>query len=422
MIESDKKPLIGVFPCFEGMGENYPYLKIAKRYEEIGGKVVIFSHGGEYEYMAKEYGFDVVRIKPIGNGGFLTNFLMQRNERDVIKLIEDEAMVYKNAGIEALLQSNVFFDCLLAPKVAEIPIISLVAGSSIPSFLRTHATYPDSSENFFTILLPQFFKNYLARWYLQNYSGPIIKKMNRIANNLGIDHRFRCMRDLVVGDLTLISDDINFLDLKPTREFPAKNFVGPILPNIGYIRESQRLDSDIKKHLKRPGKHILITMGSSFTWKEIFLRILDFLNDTEYNVIATNVAILKEDEIPDFSDNILIKKFITEVNILHSKVDLSIIHGGRGTVYSSVYAGKPVIGFPLHYEQQYNLDNLVRHGIAIRLSKTFFSEKKLSEAIKEILNNYDKYLKNAQALSKKITEPKGAINAANRIAEFLERS
>lgn len=72
-------------------------------------------------------------------------------------------------------------------------------------------------------------------------------------------------------------------------------------------------------------------------------------------------------------------------------------------------------------EQHLNLDNLVRHGVALRLSKTFFKEKNLLNAIEEIFANYDKYLNNAQALAQKLPKPEGDKNAARRVVEILQQ-
>ena len=47
MINLDKKPLIGFFPGFFDIGETYPLIKIAQCYQKEGGKIVIFSHGGD---------------------------------------------------------------------------------------------------------------------------------------------------------------------------------------------------------------------------------------------------------------------------------------------------------------------------------------------------------------------------------------
>ena len=90
------------------------------------------------------------------------------------------------------------------------------------------------------------------------------------------------------------------------------------------------------------------------------MRSLKALNQTDYNVIATYTSILNEEELPKLNDNILLKKFIPNIAKLNQMVDLAIIHGGRGTVYTAAYSGKPAIGIPLHSEQQHNLDNLAQ--------------------------------------------------------------
>ncbi|MDH7516900.1 MAG: glycosyltransferase [Candidatus Thermoplasmatota archaeon] len=155
--------------------------------------------------------------------------------------------------------------------------------------------------------------------------------------------------------------------------------------------------------------------------RNFFLKILKILNETEYNVIATYTTILNENDLPNLNENILLKKFIPDITSLSKRTDLAIIHGGHGTVYTAAYSGKPIIGIPLHIEQQYNLDCLVRHASAIRLSKTFFKEKNLLNAIEKIFSSYDTYLHNAQILSQRLPKPEGDKNAAKRIIEILNQ-
>lgn len=422
MIKLDKKPLIGFFPGFFDFGETYPLIKIAKRYQELGGEVVVFSHGGKYEYLAEEQGFKIIRIKPIANRIDNTRYFLERNDEDLIRMIRSEALVYRNAGIKALVQTSSYFDCLLASRAAKIPLITVISGTLIPPYYwANHATYPDNKENYFTRLVPKYLKNQITNWYTLKFKGPITKKFNRIAKKIEINNRFKYFQDIRLGDYTLISDDIEFLGLKPTGDFPAENYIGPILSDEPF-KQRAIIDDDIENHLKRPGKSILVTMGSSFIMKELFLRVLKFLNHTDYNVIATYTSILNDNELPELNDNILLKKFITNITEINQKVDLAIIHGGRGTVYTAAYSGKPSIGFPLNGEQQYNIDNLVRHGMAIRLSKTFFQEEKLLSAIKEIFKNYNTYLKNGQILSKKLPRSEGDKKAANRILKITTQS
>jgi hypothetical protein len=61
----DKKPLIGFFPLFYNLAETCRGVLIAKRYMELGGEAIFFSHGGDYEYLAKDIGCEVIRVNPI---------------------------------------------------------------------------------------------------------------------------------------------------------------------------------------------------------------------------------------------------------------------------------------------------------------------------------------------------------------------
>ncbi|KYK25318.1 hypothetical protein AYK24_05100 [Thermoplasmatales archaeon SG8-52-4] len=418
MIKSDTKPLIGFFPGFFDLGESYPIIKIAKRYKKLGGKIVIFSHGGNYEYLAGEQGFEIIKIEPILSGPNQIKYFQKESDENIIKLIKNQALIYQNAQIEALVQTSSYLDCLIAPIYAKIPLISIISGILAPPYIQAnYATYPDNFENNFTRFVPKYVKNRVNKWYTLNYRGPIAKKINRIAKKINININFKRFHDIILGNHTLFCDDINFLGVKPTKRFPQKNYIGPILSDDIFKTHIIK-DDDIEKHLNRLGKSILLTMGSSKVMRGIFLETLKTLNQTNYNVIATYTDLLNEEEIPNLNDNILMKKFIPNIIELSKRVDLVIVHGGRGTIYNAAYSGKPAIGIPLNGEQQYNIENLVRKGTAKLLSKTYFRKEMLLKAIIEIFDNYNTYLKKAEILSKSLPKPEGDINAARRILEI----
>lgn len=412
-------PVLGVFPRFYGMGESYPLVKVAENYINLGGEVIFFTHGGEYDRQVRDLGCKVISVEPMIKN--TTQFFKNHSDREIIEIIQKEAEIYKKSNIDALVQTNVFFGCILAARLAKIPLISLISGTFIPPYAYQNKTiYLDVLDIMPTRYLPKFIKIGIYKLTLLLYKGPVTKKFNRISKKLGLKIRFRNKLELIKGDYTIVCDNLDFLGIKPTRDFPRENFVGPIIPQMKLSKEEEKLDSDIEKFLQKPGKKILLSFGSSTQWKKTFLKIIKTLDNTEYNVIALYTTILTEDELPDVGDNIIFKKFVKNIYGLSSRVDLKIIHGGRGTVYNSIYNGKPIIGYPLHFEQEGNLDNLRRFGSAIKLSRVNFSQDSLLKSIKIIFDNYDEYHSNAKKLANLFPPPAGDKQAVKRILEILK--
>jgi UDP:flavonoid glycosyltransferase YjiC (YdhE family) len=79
--------------------------------------------------------------------------------------------------------------------------------------------------------------------------------------------------------------------------------------------------------------------------------------------------------------------------------DISVIHGGIGTVMTACLAGKPVVGVSMMIEQEANIDCLVRKGFAIRIRKNRLTPEKLCQAIETLLSDPDAQRK-AQAFQK----------------------
>jgi UDP:flavonoid glycosyltransferase YjiC (YdhE family) len=77
-----------------------------------------------------------------------------------------------------------------------------------------------------------------------------------------------------------------------------------------------------------------------------------------------------------------------------------------------------VIGIPMQFEQQYNIDMLVREGTAIRLSKNLFRERDLISAIDTILSRYEYFRSRAEALADRLPAVDGARRGAERIREI----
>jgi UDP:flavonoid glycosyltransferase YjiC (YdhE family) len=418
----NSKPLIGFFPLSVCIGDTFPLVKIAKEYMKTGGKVIFFSHGGEYEKMINELGCEIIKVEPYypkETSLFVIVRDLFQGEK-LARAVKEEIKVFKETEIRLLITSFNLPSSISA-RVVKIPLVFLHSGTISPPYFESgYATFPEESEVFFTRMIPDYFKNLFYNWHMLRTKG-FVKQLNVVAKSYNIPP-FKRYLDIIYGDHYFLCDDLGFLGLNPTPDFSAENFIGPILPDDFPKNNSNGFDKKIINHLRRPGRFILLTMGSSRHWKNIFLKILHCLNQTEYNVIATYTNILRENEIPKLNDNILLSKYIKNISEINKKVDLAIIHGGRGTVYTAAYSGRPTIGFPLHHEQQFYLDNLARHKCSLRLSRKFFKEKDLLDSIEKIFNNYNFYLKNSQLLANKLEKPIGAKKAVKRLIEIYNNT
>ena len=427
MKKSDDKPLVGFFPLSYNLAETGRAVLVAKRYMELGGRVVFFSHGGKYEYLIQEFGFDLIKVNPRYTDEMVKEIVsINRGEKPGVpykvsflrEAIKGEIDAFKKTDVKMVV-SFVNLPCSISTRAIDIPLICV---SPAPG--RFHLGVPDNFENFLTRLIPTAVKIPISN-YLLDHTKKFLKPFNIVAGEHNLKP-FSSTVEVVYGDITLGTNFLEFINVFPDQQmFPDEDYVGIIsLKEIFSDRfsknELKKVETEIRKHLARPGKSILLTMGSSGN-KEIYLKILRILNKTSYNVIAVYANILKEDEIPHLNDNILLLNFVPSIERLHKMIDISIIHGGQGTVFAAAYAGKPVIGLPMNFEQYLNLEKMVGHGVGFILSRKFFNEKEFIKTMDKIINNYNNYLIKAVNLSKKLPKPRGDTNSARRILEILKQ-
>lgn len=427
-MSSDKKPLVGFFPLSYNLAETGRAVMIAKRYKELGGDIVFFSHGGEYEYLARYLECDVVRVEPSHTEDFIERFVRicrgdQRGlpyTKTVLReFVQNEIEAYKQTGVEMIVTTH-NYPCSISARAANLPLVSVMTGPG--SF---HLSFPDEYENAVTRLLPRSVKIIVLNW-LSSRSKKFLKPFNVVAREYNIKP-FKSTENMANGDVTLVTNFLKFINIFPHQQhFPAENYIGIILleelfANNFPAKKAKAINDEIQTHLEKSGKSILLSMGSSGD-KTLFLNILQILNKTPHKVIAVYANNLKDNELPELNDNILLKKFVPSIAQLHKTVDLAIIHGGQGTVYTAAYAGKPIIGIPMQSEQHLNLEKMVGHGTGLMLSKKYFKQQTLLTAINTIFDNYDHFLKHAQDLAQKLPKPEGDKNAAKQILEIARKN
>ena len=126
-------------------------------------------------------------------------------------------------------------------------------------------------------------------------------------------------------------------------------------------------------------------MGSSGT-REIVARIVESFEGKPYRVIAPVKFQLCQMPNAHIPQNVLVTDWVPALQV-NKMADLTVIHGGIGTVMTAALAGKPVVGVGMQMEQVANLACLERLGFAIRIRKSRNPSREVQEAIAKLLKD-----------------------------------
>ena len=133
---SDNKPLVGFFPLSYNLAETGRAVMIAKRYRELGGTVVFFSHGGEYEYLMRGLGFKIVKVSPCYTKDFVRRYeSIARGERKGMpytesvlqEFVQNEIEAYKKTDVQ-LIVSTKNYPSSISARAANIPLVCITTG------------------------------------------------------------------------------------------------------------------------------------------------------------------------------------------------------------------------------------------------------------------------------------------------------
>jgi len=102
-------------------------------------------------------------------------------------------------------------------------------------------------------------------------------------------------------------------------------------------------------------------MGSSALPRYLRMAALA-LRDSGHNVVIATTSILDPAELEPLPENVYATRYLPAPQV-NELADVTVIHGGQGTVQMACWAGTPAVGVALQFEQQANLDMLARAGM-----------------------------------------------------------
>lgn len=369
-------------PAAFNLAETSRCIEVAKALKD-DFNVVFMSYGGEFENLIEEEGFKLekihLRLTPEQIEHFYKvdqgeKFGEMFSQNQIEQYVEAEIRVIKKYQPAAIVTG---FDLIasISSRVASTTLIWLTQSTwDLKQMVKLGlGSYTDDFDLPVFRFLPECVKIWLTFKMLDVFGGVVVKPFNKVAKKYGIK-QFDRIEDLWQGDYNLLAEPEGF---SGKTEIPSSyHYIGPLIAKI-----NTPVPDEIK-NLSKDKPVVYFAMGSSGR-TQVIKKILEGFKGQPFNVIAPVKKKLEGLNI-DIPENVLVTGWLPALKA-SKMADLSVIHGGVGTVMTAALAGRPVVGIGMMYEQEYNIECLVRKGFAMRISRNLLTSEVLNSTIKSLL-------------------------------------
>ena len=100
------------------------------------------------------------------------------------------------------------------------------------------------------------------------------------------------------------------------------------------------------------------------------------------------------------------------------QVQVAVTMGGQGSVQTAMSSGTPLVGLPLHPEQDLNVDLAARQGMALAVAPRYADTPRLTEAVKRVVTD-TRFATSAERVKGWYAGVDGAGRAADAIRRYL---
>ncbi|MEG0309132.1 MAG: glycosyltransferase [Clostridium sp.] len=332
-----------------------------------------FSYGGQFEHLVTDEGFILHNLTPIEDDAKIQLlWKIDRGETfkepwtydELKERVKNEiALINELKPAFAFLGSVLTFS--LSCNITNTKLFNLIPISMSRPYLE--------SVQSINPYLPKYI-NKIICWTALNIPL-LMKNFNKIAKEYGLKKRSNLL-ELWEGDINIVAD-IKELSLLKT------------LPQNWYYSGAlfAHLNTDIPANVlnilnNSTKKKVYFAMGSSAN-RDILLKALSAFQDIDVTVIAPIKSHLKpNDNIPS---NVIVTDWLPALEVT-KMVDVAVIHGGQGTVQTTVLAGVPFVGIGMQPEQDMNIYVYKQFGNALQIRKSKVSKQSIKTNIEKLLN------------------------------------
>jgi len=398
-----------MFPYANHLGGTQPLVAIGGALRDAGHRV-IFAARGKCRAYVEECGFDVedvIELDPQRSVAYINKSSLDYHTRESIaEFVEQETALIRKHHADAVVD-------LHRPTLA---LSAMLTGTPRAVLCNTVLTRYYAGEKFLpeshplssvVKYLPESILKPVSAWAEEKLFQSWIRPYNAYLKGRS-DKRYASMKDLFEGDATILMDASEFA---PSIELPPHvHAVGPLVHEQADKVPAwyARLD---------PGKRsIFVYLGS---YGEQFTRVVEYLSkllgrSNDYQIVAATGGLYgyAGAECPP---NVIVSDYVPASLVLSRNCDAMITHGGRGSIYSALQHGVPLIGIPNQGEQEWNLDAVERHGLGRKLSAKRISFDAFGDALHAVLDE-PQFRENARAFRERLMNYDGVRTASRIIA------
>lgn len=381
--------LILFLPYAHQLGTTFGLIELANLFSNLGDEIV-FAGEGPYIKLAKTSGFKVISLIEIpfkkyrkvvdsGNINFHNKTTLDEHVKAEITLLKE----LKPNLVITQGRTSTIIGC----RILNIPYISLTV-----SFLTEYYDLPYEIPETFSLypltkipLLGQIMNRNAKRFVISKATNAA-KAYNTILKKYKMPP-IRSMYDAYAGEyLTLIPESKL---LFPINNLAPKNkyiFTGPLQNRT----DIHPIPSWIAKAKEKDGKFVYLSMGSSSDklYPYMLKRLSSIFSIKENYFIITNSCNLLKKEL-SLPNNVFLTN-TAPARIMMQLADITICHGGKGTIYDSLLNKVPILGIPQQAEQELNLRRIKHLGLGDYILSTkvhSISDQELFLKIDNLITN-----------------------------------
>lgn len=405
-------------------------LEIYRALVERGAPVRVATHGGTHEWVLRDAGvpYDLVepRITRRRSEAFVRAAVgvgppdqSMWSDEEMLAHVGAEAAYFREHGVRVAV-TGFTLTTLLSTRVVGIPLVTEHAGSWVPPTFERRLLPALTARA--RIPFGRWLPEPLARRLINSRAERLtihIAGFNRVANELGVIG-IPSFSALVLGDLTLVTDVPEVLGVPrdeleswtprtPSRYRPGTRlrYTGPI-----YGKLAAPVPEGVERFLVRPRQIVYVALTS--TPPELVRDVVGALRPLDASIlVAATVHNLRDLE----EERVHVAGVLPSHEIM-PRVDLAVTTGGQGSVHCALASGVPLLGLPLHGEQELNVTLAERQGAARLVPRRAAGTGLLTETAREMLAD-DRYRDNARSLQAIFASVDGPGAAADAILELL---